>query len=249
MGTVAPVILEGPNGEQFHTYTSQRYDLGTQLIFQDGRKYRFAEKSGAAAVAGFVQQAAANVANHIGQTMNTVNAVNAREFEFLVGATAVTANDYDEGYLSIDDGTGEGYIYRIATHDASAGSENITLNLEAGESVQVATAAAGTIASILKNPYKDVVVYPTTATQVHVGVAVKPIAANGFGWLQTRGPASIMTNGTVILGDAVYVAATTAGTVSATTTTFAVEYQRIVGYVMKVSATTLESVVFVTIDG
>ena len=247
-----PVVLHGPDGEQFSTYTAQRWPLGTQLVMQDGRKFRYCENNGSTAMtASAVQQAAANVANHVTQvqTSGAANAIGARAITFRQAGTSSTANQYAEGMLAVTDGTGEGYIHKVLSHAAFAGvATNETVNLAPGHSIQVATDTA-TDLSIVNCPYKDVLIYPTTSTQVHVGVGVKPLAVDNFGWLATRGLHTVLANSTWVLGDGLYVASTTAGSASPTTTTFAVAYTRIIGFVALVSASTEYGIAFLTIDG
>ena len=202
-----------------------------------------------------VQQAAANEANHVGLTAIAVGTDALRRSPtFTLGATAATADQYAGGYLQISVTPDIGSVYQVGDHDAVASAGTMTANLAPGSRIRNDWTTA-TRVNLLKNPYDSVIVYPTTSTQVHVGVAVTPLAAYlttgaalSFGWLQTAGIASVRTNGTVILGDGVYVAATTAGSVTATTTTYAVAFTRIIGYVARVGATTEDSAIFLIID-
>lgn len=248
-----PVVGNGPGA--WGSDTLQRYPFGTQLILQDGRKYRFAVAGGTVLVAREVQQAAANLANHVGLTAIAVNTDALRRSPtFTLGATAVTADQYAGGYLQVSVTPDVGNIYLIGNHDAVVSAGTMTANLAPGSRIRNDWTTA-TRVNLLKNPYDSTIVYPTTSTQVHVGVAITPLAAYvaagsalSFGWLQTAGLASVLTNGTVVLGDGVYVAATTAGSVSATTGTFAVAYTRIIGFVARVGATAEDSAIFLTMD-
>lgn len=255
LGRTAPVSGDGPGAAGQDSL--QRLPFGTQLILQDGRKYRFSVAGGTALVARDVEQAAANVANHVGLTAIAVDTDALRRAPtFTTGATVVDADQYAGGYLQVSVTPDIGSVYLINDHAAVAsGGGTMTANLAPGNRVRTDWSTA-TRVNVLKNPYDSVIVYPTTSTQVHVGVAVSALAAYAtsgaalaFGWLQTRGLASVRTNGTVVLGDGVYVAATTAGSVSATTATFAVAYTRIVGYVARVGATTEDSAIMLVIDG
>ena len=254
LARTAPVASDGPNASELDSL--QRLPFGTQMILQDGRKFRFAVAGGTALVARDVQQAAANVANHVGLTAIAVGTdVLRRSPTFTLGATASTSDQYAGGYLQISVTPDIGSIYLINDHVVGASSGTQTVNLAPGNRIRNDWSTA-TRVNMLKNPYDGAIVYPTTSTQVHIGVAVTPLAAYStagsalaFGWLQTRGLASVRQNSTGVLGDGVYVAATVAGSVSPTTATFAVAYTRIVGYVALVGADAADSAIFLVMDG
>jgi hypothetical protein len=253
-----PVILDGPPGEHWNIYasTAQRYPLGTQLIHQTGRKFRFAQAGGTLLVRATLQQAAAPLANHLNvvQTAGEATVAGQRYINIdIVTAEDITADMYGEGFINISDGTGEGFIYGIASHDTNT-AEDTTLtrfDFVPGDTIQIATAVA-TDVSLIKNPYDATVIYPTAATSIPVGVALRPIAVNGHGWLQTRGPASVLTDGTLVVGLSVQPSNGTAGSVEAWGLTEAAPPTQItaeVGWVMHLAATAEHSTIFLIIDG
>src|SRR3990167_2210890 len=107
-----PNVLFGPEGEQFNTYAVParggrgRWPLGTQLLLQDGRKYRFATAGATTLVIGDINQGAANVANDQGRT-GIAAAIGDRAPTLTTGA-AVTANKYAEGFFTISVTPGAG---------------------------------------------------------------------------------------------------------------------------------------------
>lgn len=253
-----PNILFGPEGEQLNTHTLQasgtgtntgRWPFGTQLVLQDGRKFRYALAGGSDLVAGTLQQAAANVANHILQTP-TAAAAGATTVTVALGATAVLQNEYLNGYLAIELGTGKGFIYPIGAHAAVVSSGSFAVPLAGGYSVQVAIPATSNSVSLIHNPYWKVIQMPTTYTQQPAGVAVVAVTSGKCGWLQTRGMASVLTNGTVVVGAPVVASGTTAGAIEAGSTTIAtLVAQAEVGFVAHVASTTNQSTINLTIDG
>ena len=77
-------------------------------------------------------------------------------------------------------------------------------------------------------------------------------AGNDFGWLQTRGIASILTSGTVLLGAEVIVPSLAAGSINAALVTELGTTQSsevTVGQVQRVAATAAWSTIFLCIDG
>ena len=247
-----PVILHSPDGEQFNTYAAPtntttkqpyRWPLGTQLWLQGGRKYRFVVKSTAAAVVANVQQAAANTANHLNNVLAAAAAVGDRSVQIALAGTDTAANEYAQGYAYGEDGAGEGYMHLIDNHLATTGAATITANLAPGHSVQVAATTASEW-SIIRNPYRSVLIMPTTPTQIPVGVAVGVLGASRQGWLQTGGPAVVLTQGTLVLGNKAQLSTTTAGAVCPV----ADDIQAHIGWVMRVAATTEHSAIYLTID-
>jgi len=127
-----------------------------------------------------------------------------------VGGTAATEDQYKDGYLYVNDGTGQGHNYKIRQHDAIDSSGSGAINLYDGDAIAVAFEAA-TIVGLAKNPYKDFIVYPTTATGHAVGVAATDFDDDDFGWLQTWGPAAVLCDVAFVIGNHVRVSDNTAG--------------------------------------
>lgn len=191
-----PNVLYGPEGEQFNTYSSQRWPLGTQLNMQDGRKYRFALAGAADLVIGDLETSAANVANDVGRT-GIAAAVGSKAPTLTLGG-ATTANLYAEGFWNIAVSPGGGESYRIDNH--LAGTTAVVFNLVSGHSLRTAITTVSRI-DLIANPYKSVIQTPvTTTTAAPTGVAVSAIVTLTYGWVQTAGIACVLTSGTVVLG-------------------------------------------------
>jgi hypothetical protein len=254
-----PTVLYGPEGEQFNIYagtrrTNQRWPLGTQIIQQDGRKYRFAKAGGADLVIGDIIQAAATVANHVNTTA-AANAVGVRTLTTTLGATAATIDQYFQGFamISVTPGAGQAYSFDTTPVVASAGS--FVGTLAAGHAIRVALTTTSRV-DLIKSPYDNVIQSPiTTATGVIAGVAVSVIATsetgNNFGWLQTRGLAAVLTSGTVLLGAEAIVPSLAAGSINAALVTELGSTQSsevTVGQVQRVAATAAWSTIFLKLD-
>ena len=225
------VILEGPEGEQFNTYTTQRYPLGTQLIQQDGRVFRFCLAGGTSLVRGDVQQGPANISNHVNLTAAAM-AISTRAPTQLLAATAAELNEYQHGYLQITVTPDGGSYYVIAQHDAVASSGTLTANLAQGHRLQAAWTTS-TRTNFIHNLYRAVIQVPiTTITMALAGVAVGAITNAQYGWIQTRGPCAVYTSGTLILGNSaayIQVAAALGPPASAATDYVAGEVMRVGG--------------------
>ena len=243
-----PNIVFGSPGDQFSIATAAEGNrsggpLGTQLVLADGRKFRYAEKDSAAATAARMQSCRAVAGAHVLQTAAAA-AVGATSVALTLGATAAAENLFEDGLLTVDlaTNTGAGYSYGIGKHAAVATSGVFTVPLK--EPVQVAISTAANSVSVITNKYKAVVIAPTTEIGTLAGVAVKPIAAAGFGWLQTRGETVILGSGTLVIGEPVSAlgAAGAAGPLAVVTTVP-------IGVCRRVATTTDFSTVDLWIDG
>lgn len=185
------------------------HDLGALAFTNDGRAFRYCKAGATALVPGKLQQSSAE---------DTTNFQNLTVAVSSVGATSVTTtstptltvNELAGGFLTVTDGTlGVGQMLRIKSH-AAVSSAVVTINLE--DPIAIATTGTVKIDCML-NPFKDVIVNPSTATSSPVGVAVFNLAATEFGWLQVGGIASVLSDGGDVVGTSVIASNGTAGAV------------------------------------
>ena len=199
----------GDYGDEKVTGTTQLHPYGTRMVLPDGRVYYYGQTDGAQ-TAGAICQSAVGIANHDMDLATNTASAGDKSVTVTVGGTAVTANQYADGYLYVNDGTGEGHIYKIRQHDAISSSGSGAINLYDGDAIATGFVAA-TIAGLAKNPYKDFIVYPTTSTGHAVGVAATDFDDDDFGWLQTWGPAAVLCDVAFVIGNHVRVSDGTAG--------------------------------------
>jgi hypothetical protein len=236
--------LNGNIGQPASTNFGQ-LRLGARIVTRDGRVFRFARVGAVAAVAGSVYQAAAAVPNHLAQTPAAA-AVGATQVVITtLGATAATENQYAEGYLQVDTTPGNGIMYGINSHLANAGSAAFTVNLEKDDAIQVALTTASRV-GLIANPYSAIIVTPTTATNVIVGVPLVAAAINAYCWIQTWGACPVLINGTPGVGVAVVNGATTAGSVDVAAVAAEIN-TRVLGIMLQVGVSTKNNAVFLKI--
>lgn len=200
-------------GNVFSFSSTRQAELGAQMFTRDGRAFRYVKAGAADLVVGNVIQAPAQVTTHQ-QLTPAVAAIGARTITVTLGASnAATANQYAGGWAIIDTTPGLGYAYPIASHPAANAAASLVLTLQPDALVQVALTASSRV-SLVPNPYSAVIQSPvTTLTGSVVGVAVAPIPANQYGWVQTSGPGAVLVAGTPGVGLAVVVPGTAAGCV------------------------------------
>lgn len=244
-----PNFISGPEGAQFKTTTNKRFPFGTKLMLQDGREFRYAEIGGTNIATARLCQAEVPGAN-FDELAVAAAAVGARAVSVTNGATTIADGLFDEGFLNVEDDAGEGHLYKIADHDAeSAGSAAFEVRLAHG---LIVAWTASTTVGLSKHPMKDIIIHPSPNTAALVGVTPTAINANLFGWVQVKGPASVLTDGTIVIGDSVMASDGTDGAVEAfglTEGTPNAEITPIVGQVAEVAATTEESLIILNVPG
>jgi hypothetical protein len=195
-----PLSVQGPY--QVSSGVPQ-FTLGTRATLDDGRVFYYAKHSlSTTFTRGTLLTQAAVVANHQNRTVTAT--AGQTTATIALGATAVTAGQYVDGYLMIDTATlGIGQARKIKSHPTSAGSTTDTYMLyEPWE----ATATGTVTGTLQKNLYADLVVHPGNAqlAGTPVGVPVANIAAGDttpqYFWIQTQGWCAVSCEGSVTAG-------------------------------------------------
>lgn len=177
--------------------TTMMERLGAKCILEDGRVFRYVKAGSGGLAPGKAAVAAAATANHINRAVAAAFAIGVTEVSVPVGATAVTADQYKDGFLQVNDATGEGYQYKIASNTACDSSGTTIVQLS--EPLRVALVASTSEVSLIPSPYAGAV-HTTTEENLPVGVACTTIAADSYGWVQTGGPGIALISGTPAVG-------------------------------------------------
>ena len=189
--------------------------LGTLREFPDGSLFRFALNGAGALTAGTMVQSVVPTSNH-NNLACAVAVVGATSITVTLGATAVTANEYQDGYIYINDAgadtTTEGYLYRIASHPAADASATLAVTLYNDTPVHIAL-TTNSEATLTRNPFRNVIIHASPPTAEPLGIAPIAVAANTYFWCQTKGPAAVLTQGTLVIGDFCVPSATVDGAV------------------------------------
>lgn len=160
------------------------HPLGTRLVVGPNI-YRYCKSSEAlsagklcTAVADSDAEDTVTVAHPIGTTALTVTA-----------ATDITADQYEDGVLIVDEGTGAGNTYDILSNAAITSAATGTVNIYGG--LKVAWATADTDIVLCTSPY---VVQESNSDQVETPICVPRIAVSSgyYFWGQTRGLCGVL---------------------------------------------------------
>ena len=148
-------------------------------------------------------------------TITAASAIGDITVNFTLGSTAVTANQYSQGYLMVTTTPGQGYQYLIKSHPAADASAALVVTLSDPIKVALTTSS---VVDIVLSPYSGVILNPSTATSNPIGVAVNIITASQYGWMQTGGIACILSDGGSTVGTNVSASNGTDGAVEAAVT-------------------------------
>lgn len=193
-----PNVIFGSEGLLQQNSSSEIVPVGSLLIIEDGRTFRFTEMFTTAAVVGSLNQTEVHTTDQSGEAIDTLDAGVVDLTTVVTTNTGVTSPEYVNGYIYTDNATTLPMM-RIKSTTTATASNSITVTLYHPTPTAI---ASGNTVSYIKNPWRDVIVHPAPETAPCIGVAKVAITADQFGWLQTSGPASILydTNTTVIAG-------------------------------------------------
>lgn len=217
----------------------------------DGRTYAYGFNgtgSGTALAPGKLTQGAFATANHVNQTGVTY-ASGTNQINYSVGATAVTASQYQDGYFYVVAGTGAGQMLLVnnTTTVTSAGG---AIKVYLKDALIAATSVTDSKFSLQPNEYSSLVVSATGSALANfpAGVPNVSVPDQNFAWVQIGGPCSTLINGTPGVGVNVVAGGTTAGSVDVESATAANQVAPIVGYMLLTGVTTTYGSVFLTIN-
>ena len=210
--------------------------VGSRFVGSDSREFVLVQNAGTALGSGVVVQGPAAMANSGGLSPATSSttgysasypiaaAIGGKQIQIATGATAILANRFQGGYLTVVEGTGLGQTLKIQGNSAASTTAAFIVTLEDAFTVATSTDSRFTLTL---NPYGNhfgtdyttdgVIISPaTTLTGLPVGVSFYPIAASTatvaqYGFLVTKGPSAVLGSSTVALGLDVCVPSGTAG--------------------------------------
>lgn len=195
----------------FVTYIGSRWDTS------DGRELVLVSAATTALAAGKLMQNAPVLADHQNLTTTAFTAYSANgnipaKVTVTLGGTQVSANQYRGGFVVTNASTGLGQTLRIASHPAAVAAASLAITLEDGPNTALTTS---TKVSLLPPPATNVIINPTTPTNVPCGVAICAIPASSYGFLVTKGLTSCLSDATAPgVGVAISASTVTAGAIA-----------------------------------
>ncbi len=245
-----PNVIHGSEKSAYDVRTSAQGQsgtpIGTQMVVEDGRVFRYAKSGVGPTVVGALQQGEVWVVGEFGD--QAVDTLAAGVFVFTgVGSTttSLAVDELKDGFVWIDSAANLNPGWRVVSNTAIAAAATTGTITIATKTVD-AVAAAEHI-SFNKSIWRDIIVCPSPLSAAPAGVAVSVIADEGFGYVQTHGMCRVLVIGTIVEGDMVVPAGTTAGGVMPSTNAYETVGPQ-VGYTVGDLATTEYGSIFLVID-
>jgi len=206
MNTLSPSVIT-------ETGTVRLIELGHSLTEDStGRVWKYARAGGSNIARGVMTVSADQDAQRVNLSFATAPAVGDKKASVTIGTGAASADDYQDGWLVVQDGTGEGRAYPIEGHDAITASTAGTFVLK--EAIDTAGATAEVNVDLVKNRYDDIVIGPGSDNlDVATGVPTVALTTLYYGWVQTWGACSVWQDETSGVGATLVTGDETAGTV------------------------------------
>jgi hypothetical protein len=173
-------------------------DVGMKSVTKDGRIFRLVYIGSLDIAQGLAVQAPPLVSAH--QNLANVNsqAIGDTSITLTLGGTGLDLNQYQNGYIVVESGTGAGQLLQIRNNYVTAPSGPAVIYLN---DPLVLALDSTSVISLIPNLYSNVVVNPTTETNVVLGATIYPTKAGNFAWVQTYGVASVLNDGGSAIGD------------------------------------------------
>lgn len=228
----------------FKISSIQQHQLGAKAETGDGRIFRYGYAGSGGVTLGYLGVMPDQDTAVLTMSVTTAAAIGDKKIIFTHAATTTTANEYAEGWLSVDYGTGIGQTLKIKAHPAyTSGQTSCEVYLE--DPIQVALDTTSRI-GFTPNPYKGVISVTTDAAiSIPCGVPVATQSAGYYGWYQTRGVVALAADNTIAAGYEIQADVNDAGKIDVTGTDAQVWK---IGHAIQGTADTYSKAVFLTID-
>ena len=186
----------------FTPTVTQRFRLGTMHEDSHGRKWRYVKNGAAQLEVALLAQSEAVNANvaEIVQDGYTTAIGDTKISALMVTSNGISDHELIDGWMCVNKATGLGYSYPIRDNEWISGDTVIRLDLY--DAIRVATEATSEL-TLVKNPFMDAIVAPTTLTGTILGVPNVVIPVSYYGWVQTGGvcPVYVDNGTTLVIGE------------------------------------------------
>jgi len=215
--------------------------LGTIAETADGRAYRYSQAGGVSLAPGKLDVAATVNADATNKTVAAT--VAAGQFQVVLDAGGTIVEDaYQDGFLTVNDATGEGISYAVAGNSGVTGAGEVTVRLK--EPLVVGLTVDVSEVTLTQNPFGGVVISVADQLDMAVGIANNAITNAYYGWVQTRGLASALADESYAIGQALTIGSSVVGALEA----HDAAGEQIVGCAIVAGVDTEYREVFLTID-
>ena len=198
-------FIVGKGGSQYGTVDpftsglSQLFPLGSRLLYGN-TVYAYGKLAATAVTAGKCVTHAASIAHHFDLTPTAGVAAGETAISVETAGTDITANQYKDGYLYVNDAAGEGQMLRIKSNPAHDHSADPSIIITCYDDLATAITTSSRV-TLIPDPRSAQIVQAATTTGATLGATVVDMAASAYGWFSVSGPATILTSGTLVVGN------------------------------------------------
>lgn len=170
--------------------------LGQLATTPGGRIYAYAQAGASNLVAAKNTSCVANVTNSTNQT-GVATSAGDTQVTFTVGATAVAADQYKDGYLAVNEGPGQN-LYGIAGNTAATSGNSYSITVYLKEPITVATTTSSKF-SLYPSQEAGVILYPNASGPAlqSAGVPNVAVTAAYYFWNQVGGLCTVLNDGII----------------------------------------------------
>lgn len=198
-------------------------EIGQLLLGKLGKGFRYILAGASNLVVGNLLQESANDTTYANMVVGTAGAVGDTFVQVTNGTATITALQFKGGSLSVyTAGTvavADEYTITDVTGTLTTGG---ALNVYVDRTLRSVFSTSATV-NMKRSPWSGVIQFPTTQTGIPVGIAIFPTTAAQYGFVQTKGVGSVLSDGsTFAVGSDLSSKSGTAGAVTVGTagTTF-----------------------------
>jgi hypothetical protein len=174
--------------------------------------YRYAKNGAVALSPGKITVNADVNSDAANKTIARTYASGVTEVIFDAGGTIV-ADAYKNGFLTINDATGEGYSYAVVGNTGVTGAGEITVAL--GEPTRTALTIDVSEGTLTKNDYDGLLISIADQADFCAGVPNMAVTASYYHWTQVNGTCAVLADEAIAKGLALTIGSSTVGSVEA----------------------------------
>ena len=198
-------LIVGKGGSQYGTVdpyaesSTQLFPLGSRLLYGN-TVYRYGKMGASAVTAGKCVTHAASIAHHFDLTPTAGVAAGETAISVETAGTDITLNQYANGYLYVNDAAGEGQMLRIKSNPAHDHSADPSIVITCYDDLATAITTSSRI-TLIPDPNSALIGQAATTTGATMGVTIVDMTAAYYGWFAVSGPATVLTSGTLVVGN------------------------------------------------
>jgi hypothetical protein len=185
--------------DPFTSGAAQLFPLGSRLLYGN-TVYRYGKMGAGALTAGKCVTHAASIAHHFDLTPTAGVAAGETAISVETAGTDITLNQYAGGYLYVNDAAGEGQMLRIRSNPAHDHSDDASIIITTYDDLATAITTSSRV-TLIADPLSALIGQAATTTGATMGVTVVDMAATHYGWFAVSGPATVLTSGTLVVGN------------------------------------------------